>query len=190
MKKIITFILILVFLSFSYSKSYYQNVRFTSYHPNDKTGSTKCTASGYCTKHFDIHKEGFYTFNNKVVIATANKNCTKSKTGVCANYNSLPKGYHEYDLYDELDIYFNNKEYKAIVLDICGACYWEEEYQRYDIFVSNKTNIIDTLGTVLIKEKYHYFPIFMSLILFIILLIQLNIININKIIKILRKKRI
>ncbi|HCY06357.1 MAG TPA: hypothetical protein DHS57_03565, partial [Erysipelotrichaceae bacterium] len=80
--------------------------------------------------------------------------------------------------------------YKAIVLDICGACYWEEEYQRYDIFVPNKTNIIDTLGTVLIKEKYHYFPIFMSLILFIILLIQLNIININKIIKILRKKRI
>ncbi len=180
MKKIITTLLIIIFLILSYSKSYYQDVRFTSYHPNDKTGSTKCTASGYCTKNFEISEEGFYMYEGKIVIATAVKRCTNSNTGVCANYNKLPKDFHHYDIYDELDISFNDKQYKAIVLDICGACYWEEEFQRYDIFVPNKKNIIDTNGTVLIKEKYHLLPMVISFILLLVLLIQLKIIKLKK----------
>ena len=77
MKKIITILLIIIFIILSYKPSYYQDVRFTSYHPNDKTGSTKCTASGYCIKSFDINDEGIYTYDDKLVIATPVNRCTK-----------------------------------------------------------------------------------------------------------------
>lgn len=172
MKKILNFLLIIIFSGSIYSVGYDKTIRITSYYPNDQTGSGKCTASGYCTKDFSVNKDGIYTFQNKIVIATATYHCTKSKKGICKKYNQLPSGYHQYNLYDEITINFNNKNYEAIVLDICGACYWKEEYQRYDLFVTDKSKVIDTIGYTHIKEMIHIPFLLITISLVILLLIQ------------------
>ncbi len=83
------------------------------------------------------------------------------------------KNFHQYNLYDELILHFNGKDYKAIVLDICGACYWKEDKQRYDIFVQGKNSIIDTDGLVFINSKINIPFICLSIILIILLFIPI-----------------
>ena len=153
MKKIFILFLIIITLIVPLPKKE-QKVRFTSYYPYDPTGSSECTASLLCIKDFELNEDNIYVYENKIVIATANKKCTLSNEGVCADFNEIPEGYNEYDLFDTLKIKYNNKTHDAIVLDICGACYRKEEYQRYDIFVKNEDAIVDTTGKVIIKSKY------------------------------------
>ena len=115
-----------------------RDVIFTNYYQNDSTGSGDITASGKKIKDFEINEDGFYTYEGKVVVATANTTRLK---------RNLYKGYKSHELYDELTFELNGKRYKGIVLDVCGACYGvsHENIQRYDIFTT-KSIIGKTTG--------------------------------------------
>lgn len=113
----------------------WREVLFTNYFYGDGS-SGKTTASGLKTADFKV-VDGMYTYQDKVVLATANT--TRYK-------RNLKDGYRSHELYEELTIEVNNKQYQAIVLDVCGACYGVqgEQYQRYDIF---------TVGSVIGLQK-------------------------------------
>lgn len=119
------------------------DVYFTNYHLGDgSSGDT--TASGLQIKDFEINEDNMYTYNGKVVVATANM--IRIPKGIVEGYNS-------HKLYEEFTIRLNDKEYPAIVLDICGACYgmFDEQLQRYDIFTTG--NVIGkVIGQVAFKE--------------------------------------
>ena len=120
------------------------DVYFTNYHYGDgSSGDT--TASGLQIKDFEINEEGIYTYGGKVVVATANM--TRLPRGIA-------EGYRSHELYEEFVIRFNDKEYQAIVLDVCGSCFYTEgEFlQRYDIFAT-KNVIGKVIGQVLIKTN-------------------------------------
>lgn len=114
-------------------------VRFTNYYENDELGSVGITSTGFRTSDFRVNDLGIYTYENKIVLATANNGY---------KIDTLPNGYKAYDYYDELNVVIDNVSYPAIVLDLCGACYWKEDYQRYDLFVSGKNASIDQIGYV------------------------------------------
>lgn len=105
------------------------DVYFTNYHLGDGSSGTT-TASGLQIKHFKVNDDGMYTYDGKVVVATANMNRL---------VKGIAEGYKSHDLYEEFTIKLRNNEYQAIVLDVCGACYYMEgEFlQRYDIFVTS-----------------------------------------------------
>jgi len=120
------------------------DVYFTNYHLGDGSSGTT-TASGLQIKDFEVNDDGMYTYNGKVVIATANM--TRLQRGIA-------EGYRSHELFEELTIKLNGKEYKAIVLDVCGSCFYTEgEFlQRYDIFA-----IKDVVGKVIgqvIENQY------------------------------------
>ena len=102
--------------------------RLTSFYANDGCGTGSCTASGLCENNFEINENGWYTYQGKLVIATASDRL----------------GYTEmqtYNLYDELTLNINGTNYQAIVLDVCGFCQIDN---RIDLFVSGKDSVIDT----------------------------------------------
>lgn len=106
-----------------------REVIFSNYYTHDgSSGDT--TASGWQTKDFKVNSEGMYTYDDKVVVATANTTRLKRR---------LYEGYQSNELYDEFTINVNDKLYDAIVLDVCGACYGlsHEEIQRVDIFTTS-----------------------------------------------------
>lgn len=112
---------------------------FTNYYTSDGSSGNK-TASGLTTNDFKVNEDGFYTYQDKVVLATANT--------TRLNW-SLYKGYKSHELYEELEFELNDKTYKGIVLDVCGACFGinNESEQRYDIFtthdvIGKKTGVI------------------------------------------------
>lgn len=118
------------------------DVYFTNYHLGDGSSGTT-TASGLQIKDFEVNGEGMYTYDGKVVVATANMN--RLPRGIVEGYNS-------HELFEEFTIRLNDKEYPAIVLDVCGACYgmFDEQLQRYDIFTTS--NVFGkVIGQVLIK---------------------------------------
>lgn len=120
------------------------DVYFTNYHLGDGSSGTT-TASGLQIKDFEVNDDGMYTYDGKVVVATANM--TRLPRGIA-------QGYRSHELYEELSIRLNDKDYKAIVLDVCGACYYMEgEFlQRYDIFVTS--NVIGKIiGQVVLEEN-------------------------------------
>ena len=118
------------------------DVYFTNYHLGvGSSGIT--TASGLQIKDFEINEYNMYTYDGKVVVATANM--IRLPRGIVEGYNS-------HELFEEFTIRLNDKEYPAIVLDVCGACYgmFDEQLQRYDIFTTS--NVIGkVIGQVLIK---------------------------------------
>lgn len=124
-------------------------VRFTSYYIGDCSGSGASTSSGLSVDDFEINEMGWYTYQGKVVLATATHQCLEAFTGACGKYDKLPDGYNIHQLYDELTIFLGGNNYEAIVLDSCGASFWEEELQRYDIFVKDKASVYDGSGYVL-----------------------------------------
>lgn len=109
-----------------------RGVLFTNYYQGDGSSGTT-TASGLTTSDFDINDKGFYTYQGKVVLATANT--TRLNWG-------LNPGYESHELYEVITTEVNGQTYEAIVLDVCGACYGVEgeTLQRYDIFT--KGNVI------------------------------------------------
>lgn len=127
-----------------------ERVEFTNYYVNDGYGSTVTTSSGLTTDKFKINEKGWYTYNGKVVIATATNLCLEITTGACGKYNERKDTHHYFDLFDIVTITFDGIEYKAIVLDSCGACNWDTELQRIDIFVSGiEYSFGKTKGTVM-----------------------------------------
>ena len=123
------------------------DVYFTNYHLGDGSSGTT-TASGYQIKDFDVNEDNMYTFDGKVVVATAN--ITRLKRGIA-------EGYRSHELYEEFTIRLNGKEYQAITLDVCGSCFYTEgEFlQRYDIFTTSNVigKVVGKVVTTTEKEN-------------------------------------
>lgn len=115
------------------------DVLVTNYWPGDGSSGTT-TASGLSIEDFEVNEEGMYTFENQVVVATANTD---------RFLNNLNQDYSTNSLFDELAFTFNGKTYQGIVLDVCGACYGvaNESKQRYDIFTVE--NVIGKVEAIL-----------------------------------------
>lgn len=128
-----------------------QDVSFTSYWDGDETGSGDSTGSGLNSLDFEVNEKGWYTYQNKVVVATATYECMNSNTGACSQYNKVPEGYHVMNYFDEMVIIVDDVPYLAVVLDSCGASFWAEERQRVDIYVSSEESAV---GKVYGSIKY------------------------------------
>ena len=99
--------------------------RLTSYYPEE--GETM-TATGLGINDFQTNEKGWFTYNGKLVVATAS-----TRLG----YTNM----RTYNLYDEIVLNIDGIDYNAIVLDVCGACMWDN---RIDLFVSSIIYVKDT----------------------------------------------
>ena len=93
--------------------------RLTSYWVNDECKSKDMTASGLYSKHFQVNDKGWYTYKGMLVVATASTRLGKTSMKT-------------FKLYDQITLVIKGKSYKAIVLDVCGACM---KYNRIDLYV-------------------------------------------------------
>jgi hypothetical protein len=109
--------------------------RMTFYATDDGYGTGSVTASGKSTKDFQINENGWYTYQGKLVVATASTRLGKTNQKT-------------YKLYDELEITIKGKKYDAIVLDACGACM---KGKKIDLFVSSTKYGYDGQVTVVKK---------------------------------------
>lgn len=115
------------------SNSY--TTRMTSFYANDGYGTGSCTGSGLCEWDFQVNQYGWYTYQGKLVVATA--------TTYLANQGwRVNQGVHLYKYYEELVLTIDSVEYNAIILDSCGNCM---KTDRIDLFVSNVQSIKDTM---------------------------------------------
>lgn len=114
--------------------------RMTSFWANDGYGTGDCTGSGLCSWDFGVNDKGWYTYNGKLVVATATTYLTKYGW-------SLAKGVRTYNYYDEITLVIDGVDYPAIVLDSCGS---SMSNGRIDLFVSGGWAVKDT--TILVKE--------------------------------------
>jgi len=99
--------------------------RMTSYYPEE--GETT-TATGLGIYDFNVNDNGWFTYNGKLVVATASNRLgyTEMKT---------------YNLYDEIILNIDGVDYDAVVLVVCGACMRDN---RIDLFVSGSWAVKDT----------------------------------------------
>lgn len=105
--------------------------RMTSFYPAE---SSDCTGSGLCSWDFGVNENGWYTYNGKLVVATA--------TQYLANQGwYLAPGVHTYRYYDEITLVIDGIEYQAIVLDSCGS---SMKTDRIDLFVVDAGSVKDT----------------------------------------------
>lgn len=115
--------------------------RLTSYYLGDNTETTTKTGSGLDIYDFEINNNGWYTYQGKLVIATA--------TNYLIKYGFvLGENIKTYKYYDELILNIDGIDYQAIVLDSCGS---SMTTGRIDLFVSNKESVKDT--KIIVKEK-------------------------------------
>lgn len=115
-------------------KEVFYETRMTSYYPGDDCKSGTVTGSGKSIKDFEVNEYGWYTYNGKLVVATATK--------YLLNYGfTLSEGVHTYKYWEEITIEIDGVRYEAIVLDSCGHAMHSD---RIDLFVSNKDSIKDT----------------------------------------------
>lgn len=121
--------------------------RLTSYYTNDSTGSGLCTGSGKCTKDFEVNEQGWYTYENKVVLAAATTVCLSATRCACGNWNTRQSDITYYSYFQELEIEIDEIRYGAVVLDSCGGCMLLKDadggFGRMDIFVHGKENRLD-----------------------------------------------
>lgn len=109
--------------------------RMTSFYPAE---SSDCTGSGLCSWDFGVNENGWYTYNGKLVVATA--------TQYLANQGwYLAPGVHTYKYYDEIILVIDGIEYQAIVLDSCGN---SMKTDRIDLFVRDAGSVKDTTISV------------------------------------------
>lgn len=112
----------------------FYETRMTSYYPGDDCKSGTVTGSGKGINDFEVNEYGWYTYNGKLVVATATK--------YLLNYGfTLSEGVHTYKYWDEITIEIDGVRYEAIVLDSCGHAMHSD---RIDLFVSNSKSIKDT----------------------------------------------
>lgn len=109
--------------------------RMTSFWANDGYGTGSCTGSGLCEWDFQVNDKGWYTYNGKLVVATA--------TTYLANQGwFVADGVHLYKYWEELILTIDDVEYEAIILDSCGS---SMRTDRVDLFVSNGSSAKDTM---------------------------------------------
>lgn len=114
--------------------------RMTSYYSNDGYETGSITGSGLGVNDFDVNEHGWYTYQGKLVIATA--------TDYLLKYGySLNEGVRTYKYYDELILTIDGIDYRAIVLDSCGS---SMSNGRIDLFVTDQEHIKDC--QVVVKE--------------------------------------
>lgn len=115
--------------------------RMTSFWANDGYGTGECTGSGKCSWDFQINDKGWYTWQGKLVVATA--------TTYLANqgWYTAP-GVHLYKYYEELVLKIDGVDYDAIILDSCGS---SMKTDRIDLFVSNGISARD--ATINVRKK-------------------------------------
>lgn len=115
--------------------------RLTSYYLGDNTETTTKTGSGLDIYDFEVNNNGWYTYQGKLVVATA--------TNYLIKYGFvLGENIKTYKYYDELVLNIDGIDYQAIVLDSCGS---SMKTGRIDLFVSNKESVKDT--KIIVKEK-------------------------------------
>ena len=116
--------------TFEYPKEYEPETyttRLTSFYTGDSCNTGSVTASGLSTTDFQTNEKGWYTYQGKLVVATAS---TRLGTTSMKTYN----------LYDTITLIIDGTRYEAIVLDVCGACM---RHNRIDLFVSGRESVID-----------------------------------------------
>lgn len=106
--------------------------RLTSYYPEE---TSDCTGSGLCSWDFQVNEHGWYTYNGKLVVATATEYLLKYGF-------TLNEGVHTYKYGDEITLVIDGIEYQAVVKDSCGNCM---KTDRVDLFVSNANSVKDTI---------------------------------------------
>lgn len=112
--------------------------RMTSYYPEEGEFTT---GSGLSPANFEINDKGWYTYQGKLVVATA--------TTYLANQGwQVGNGVHLYKYYDELILNIDGVDYDAIILDSCGS---SMKTDRVDLYVSSINYIKDT--TITVKRK-------------------------------------
>lgn len=114
--------------------------RMTSYYPNDSLGTGSITGSGLGPSNFEVNDKGWFTYQGKLVIATA--------TDYLISRFGLADGVHTYRYYNELVLNIDGIDYQAIVLDSCGNCM---RTGRIDLFVSGSWAVKDT--QIIVKES-------------------------------------
>ena len=113
--------------------------RMTSYYSGE-AGSGVCTGSGLCINDFQVNDKGWYTYQEKLVVATA--------TPYLLKYGfTLYEGVHTYRYGDEITLNIDGVDYQAVVRDSCGNCM---RTGRIDLFVSNANSVKDT--QIIVKE--------------------------------------
>lgn len=109
--------------------------RMTSFWAADGSGTGECTGSGLCSWDFGVNEYGWYTYNGKLVVATA--------TTYLANQGwAVADGVHLYKYWEELVLTIDGVEYDAIILDSCGS---SMRTDRVDLFVSGGWAVKDTM---------------------------------------------
>lgn len=112
--------------------------RMTSYYPEE--GETT-TGSGLGINDFGVNENGWFTYQGKLVVATA--------TTYLANQGwSVGNGVHLYRYYEELVLTIDGVDYDAIILDSCGSSMTTD---RVDLFVSSVVYAKDT--TINVRRK-------------------------------------
>lgn len=134
-----------------------EQIIFTNYYVKDSTNSKNITSAGLTTNDFRVNENGWYTYEDRVVVAAATYLCLKVQSGGCGRYNTIPKGLKLYNLREEILIEVDGKQYNAIILDSCGACMVfnpsDEGLQRFDIFVAGKQYAFGKIIANLITTK-------------------------------------
>ena len=102
------------------------NYRLTSFYKD------YCTGSGLCKNNFQLNDKGWYTYNGKLVVATA--------TPYMINVFGKKENKLYFKYWDEIRMTIDGVDYDAIVLDTCGACYRDE---RVDLMVQDAAHVID-----------------------------------------------
>lgn len=116
----------------------YYTTRMTSYYPEE--GETT-TGSGLGINDFGVNENGWFTYQGKLVVATA--------TTYLANQGwSVGNGVHLYRYYEELVLTIDGVDYDAIILDSCGSSMTTD---RVDLFVSSVVYAKDT--TINVRRK-------------------------------------
>lgn len=122
-----------------YKITYEYETRLTSFYPRGNVVSTT-TGSGLDVRDFEVNEYGWYTYDGKLVVATA--------TDYLLNYGwKLNEGVRLYTYYDVLILEIDGVDYEAIVLDSCGICMTRG---YIDLFVVNANAVIDK--TIRVKE--------------------------------------
>ena len=120
-----------------YTVTYEYETRLTSYYPRKPIRPTGC---GLGIEDFGVNEYGWYTYNGKLVVATA--------TNYLLNYGwRYSNDVRLYNYYDVLILNINGVDYEAIVLDSCGICMTTG---RIDLFVTDRDAVIDTF--IIVKE--------------------------------------
>lgn len=92
-----------------------------------------------CSWNFGVNEHGWYTYNGKLVLATA--------TTYLANQGwYVGEGVVLHKYWEDMTININGVDYQGIILDSCGACM---KRKIIDLFVTGEDTAIT--GQIIVK---------------------------------------